>query len=321
MIITIGSFDGFHRGHAALLDLCRTYSRFTDPDGWAVITFYPHPSEYIDGHAHSLFTLREREFIRNLLDIPNMYILSFNEALRNLTPRQFWTLLREKFSVDGLVMGADFHFGRDRAGSADYLARLAQHDGLSKIFILALIDKAAYSSSNVRRLIQDGKVSEAANVLNYPYFMLSRVLHGDARGRTMSYPTANIEIADGKIIPAEGVYSSAVLVEHEWHCGAVSIGRNPTFGGVDELRCEVNILDFSGDIYGTEVGVFFLERVRDIMTFHGRDELIAQIGRDTDKCRQIYEAALKAPNARDFLTKAANIYLTQDFTPEIIRLV
>ena len=208
MIITIGSFDGFHRGHAALLELCRTYS---GSDGWGVVTFYPHPSEYISGQAHSLFTLREREFIRNLLEIPNMYILEFNEALKNLTPLQFWRLIREKFSVDGLVMGTDFHFGRNREGSADYLARLAQHDGLSKIFVLALIDKAKYSSSHVRSLIQTGNVKEAASVLGYPYFMLSRVIKGDQRGRTMNYPTANLEIADGKIIPAEGVYCSAVF--------------------------------------------------------------------------------------------------------------
>ena len=318
MIITIGSFDGFHRGHAALLDLCRTYS---SSDGWGVVTFYPHPSEYINGQAHSLFTLREREFIRRLLEIPNMYILEFNEALKNLTPLQFWRLIREKFRVDGLVMGEDFHFGHNRAGSADYLARIAQHEGLSKIFVLALIDKAKFSSSNVRNLVQLGKVREAGEILGYPYFIIGRVLHGDRRGRTMNYPTANIEIADGKIIPSEGVYCSAVLVNGEWYCGAVSVGRNPTFRDVHELRCEVNILGFEGEIYGSEVGVFFLERVRDMVKFRDKDELTAQIGRDVEACGKIYEASMKALSSRDFLTKGENICLSGELTPEVIRLV
>ena len=303
------------------MDLCRTYSAFTEPDGWGVVTFYPHPSEYINRRNHSLFTLRDREFIRRVLGVPNMYILEFNEALKNLTPLRFWHLIRKKFNVDGLVMGTDFHFGRDRSGSADYLARLAQREGLSKIFVVALINKAKYSSSNVRALVQAGSVREAASVLDYPYFMLSRVIRGDQRGRTMHYPTANLEIEDGKIIPAEGVYCAAVLVNHEWHCGAVSVGRNPTFRDVNELRCEVNILDFDGDIYGSEVAVFFLDRVRDMVTFGNKDELISQIGRDVEACREIYKASMKALSSRNFLVKAEDIHLAQDLTPEVIRLV
>ena len=218
-------------------------------------------------------------------------------------------------------MGEDFHFGHNRAGSADYLARIAQHEGLSKIFVLALIDKAKFSSSNVRNLVQLGKVREAGEILGYPYFIMGRVLHGDRRGRTMNYPTANIEIADGKIIPSEGVYCSAVLVNGEWYCGAVSVGRNPTFRDVHELRCEVNILGFEGEIYGSEVGVFFLERVRDMVKFRDKDELTAQIGRDVEVCGKIYEASMKALSSRDFLTKGENICLSGELTPEVIRLV
>ena len=269
---------------------------------------------------HSLFSLRERELIRRVLDIPNMYILEFNEALKTLTPSQFWRLTRERFKVDGLVMGRDFHFGLNRAGNADYLARLARHDGLERIIIADLVNKPKYSSSCVRKMIAAGDVEGAREALGYPCFMMGKIIHGYQRGRTMNFPTANIDI-EGRIIPADGVYCAAVLVNGEWHCGAVSVGNNPTFRDVKNKRMEVYILNFAGNIYGDEMAVFFLGRVRDMKAFADKDALMMQITRDTQRCREIYDAEIIIPETRVFLDGAKSIYAAHTLTPEIIRLV
>ncbi len=317
MLITIGSFDGFHKGHAELLDICRKNSSGGE---WAVVTFYPHPSEYMNRLKHSLFTLKERELVRLALDIPSMYVLEFNETLKNLEPQKFWNLVRERFSVDGLVMGSDFHFGLNRSGSAEYLADLARSEGLTKIFVAELKDKCRYSSSVARQKVIAGDVQGASEILGYSWFMTGRILHGCRRGRTMGYPTANIDIS-GRIVPAYGVYSSAVLVNGEYHCGAVSIGNNPTFHDVNETRAEIYILDFDGDIYGDELTVFFLGRVREIMAFGGREELMRQIERDIISCREIYGEAVKQDGTKKFLGRAREIYKSQKINPEIIKLI
>ena len=319
MLITIGAFDGFHRGHAELFRLCREKA---GGDDWAVVSFFPHPSEYMHRLTHTLFTLRERELLRRVLDIPKMYVLEFNDALRNLSPSEFWQKLRARFCVDGLVMGRDFHFGVNRGGSAEYLCALAKSDGLNNIHIADLLDKPRLSSSNVRENILAGSVESAREILGYPCFMMSKILHGSERGRTMSFPTANLDITN-RIIPAEGVYSAAVLVDGKWHCGAASIGSNPTFHDIHETRLEIHILGFSGDIYGEELPVSILGRVRDMHTFPDKSELAHQIERDILTCTEIFESAMNVDETRRFLERAREILTrtSQNLNPEIIRLV
>ena len=322
MLITIGAFDGFHRGHAELFRLCRKLAGNDSPDNWAVVSFWPHPSEYIHKLSHTLFTLKERELLRRVLDIPNMYILDFDDALRNLTPSEFWRLVRERFGADGLVIGRDFHFGLNRAGNSESLVRLAEHDGINanRIYVADLLDKPKFSSSNVRKFLQAGDVKAASEILGYPCFITGRITSGSQRGRTMHFPTANIDI-HGRIIPAYGVYSSAVLVNGEIHCGAVSIGNNPTFHDIHDARFEVYILDFEGDIYGEELAVFFLGRVRDMHTFPDKNALVHQIAADTQTCRKIYEEAVNVPETQLFLKRAGDIFTSHNLNPEIIRLV
>ena len=317
MLITIGAFDGFHKGHAELLRLCREISGGSD---WGVLSFYPHPSQFMNALPHTLFTLRERELIRRVLGIPNMYVLEFSDALRNLAPSEFWRLIRERFGVDGIVMGSDFRFGLNGAGTAEYLAGLARSEGLEHVITVPLLDKSEYSSSKARECFASGNVVEAAEIFGYPLFMMGRILHGYGRGHTMSFPTANIDIKD-RIIPAFGVYASAVLVNGEWHCGAVSVGTNPTFGDVREVRCEVNIQDFHGDIYGEELPVFFLGRVRDMKAFSGREELMRQIEHDIETCRRIYGEVMDKAETRRFLDEARRVYGRYDLSTEVIRLV
>lgn len=319
MLITIGAFDGFHRGHEELLDICRHNAEGSD---WGVVSFYPHPYEFMHKTNHSVFTLSERELIRNIIGIPNMYVLKFDDALRNLKPEEFWKLLRERFNVDGLVMGSDFHFGLNRSGSAESLARLAMHDGITRIIIADLFNKGIYSSSKVRSEIIAGNVTSACEILGYPFFMISNIIHGNQRGRTMKFPTANLNLSGHHIIPKSGVYASAVLVNNKYHCGALSIGTNPTFKDVNELRAEVHILDFNGDIYDEIMPVFFLNRIRDVIAFSDKTELMNQIKRDISECRRIYEEVMKREDMKKFFEITKRVYYSKkDFVPEIIQLI
>ena len=319
MLITIGAFDGFHKGHEELLDICRRNAEGSD---WGVVSFYPHPFEFMHKINHSVFTLQERELIRKIIGIPNMYVLRFDDALRNLKPESFWRLIRERFNVDDLVMGRDFHFGLNRSGTAECLESLARSDGINRIIIADLFNKGRYSSSNVRSEILSGNVEVASEILGYPYFIMSRIIRGNQRGRTMNFPTANLNLSDHHIIPKSGVYASAVLVNHEYHCGALSIGNNPTFHDVNELRAEVHILDFHVDVYDEVLPVFILGHVRDIKTFGNKTELMNQIERDITECRRIYEEVMKKEDMKKFFDRAAKVYDSEtDFNPEIITLI
>ena len=156
----------FHKGHAELFRLCREMSCGID---WGVLTFEPHPTNYITGATHTLFTLKEKELIRRVMDIPNMYTLKFDSTLMDLSPCEFWRLIRTRFNVTGLVMGSDFHFGRNRSGNAEILKRLANNDGITNVYISPLLDKPEYSSSKVRECITAGNINMAGSILGYPF--------------------------------------------------------------------------------------------------------------------------------------------------------
>ena len=318
MLITIGAFDGFHKGHAQLLRICRENSCGND---WGVVTFHPHPSEFIGRIHHTLFTLEEKEFLRRVLGIPHMFVLRFDDVLMRMSPEKFWRFLRERLNVDGLVMGSDFHFGHGRAGNAESLRDMALSDGLKRVKIVPLLDKKEYSRSTIRKNITDGKIYEASEILGFPFFMMSRIIHGSERGRTMHFPTANLDINGGRVIPSYGVYSSAVLVNGSWHCGALSIGNNPTFGDINETRTEVHILDFHEDVYGEKMMVLILGRVRDIHTFADKSALMNQISQDINECRKIYGEVMNGESTKSFTKRAEEIYsLHEKFTPKIINL-
>ena len=218
-------------------------------------------------------------------------------------------------------MGSDFHFGLNRSGTAEYLCELAKSDGINNIFIADLLDKRNYSSSNVRKKILSGDISGASEILGYNWFIISDVIHGSERGRTMNFPTANLNLSGSRIIPAYGVYATALLVNNEWHCGALSIGNNPTFHDIHETRAEVHILDFHENIYGDDLLVVFLERVRDIKTFENKIELMMQIERDIETCRKIYDEAVKEEVTGKFLEYLRKIYNTgEKLMPEILHL-
>ena len=322
MLITIGAFDGFHKGHSKLLQTCRDNSK-----NWSVISFYPHPSEFMHKLDAPLFTLREREFIRRALKIPAVHFIEFNKNLMNLSPSEFWNALKNKFNITGLVVGSDFHFGRNRTGNADYLKKLAVSDGMpeNNIFIIPLLlekNHVKYSSSDARKKIISGNVKSAYEILGYTWFLFANVIHGNARGRTLDFPTANLNLDGLTTLPAQGVYCAALVINKKIYCGAVSIGNNPTFGDVQENRIEIFILDFQGDLYDLEIPVFFLDRLRDIKTFDKPESLKNQIALDVAKCKDIFNEMLSNSATKNFIECAFSQENIPDknFKPEIIKL-
>ena len=318
MLITIGSFDGFHKGHEKLFEVCRKNSINND---WGVVTFSPHPAEYMKKLKHSMFTLEERKFLAEIFNVPNFLVFNFDEKFKNLTGEEFINILIGKFNVSGIVCGNDFHFGCDKA-DGDFLEK--NYAGKIKIFRLNLFDKEIYSSSEAREKILQGDFQSVKNILSYPFFMMSDIIHGNARGRGMNFPTANINLKN-RIIPADGVYSTAVLVNDEFHCGALSIGNNPTFNDVNEKRAEVFIMDFSGDIYGSEILIFFLKKIRGIKIFENSQALMSQINIDVKNCLEIYKKNLQDPEVKQFLERAKEIYCENrifnfNFKQEIIEI-
>ena len=317
MLVTIGSFDGFHKGHEKLFEICRENSIKND---WGVVTFSPHPAEFLGKLKNSMFTLKERGFLAKILEIPNFLVFDFDEDFKNLSPEEFIEILLKKFGASGVVFGSDFHFGRERLGSADYLEKIYKNK--IKIFRLNLFDKKIYSSSQARGKILYGEVEDVKKILGYPFFMISDIIHGNARGRTMNFPTANINLKN-RIIPASGVYSTAVLIDNNFHCGALSVGNNPTFGDVNETRAEVFITDFHGDIYGSEILIFFLKKIRGIKTFENPEALMTQIKLDIKTCEKIFHDSILEPETKKFLDRSKKIYYENQnfiFNPEIINI-
>ena len=295
MILVLGAFDGFHRGHVRLLDRARSMARSLGTD-WGVATFSPHPGLVLGTMRSTLFTSGEWELIRCVLGIPHLIVLPFDERLRNLAPRDFWVELKRLADVEGVVVGRDFRFGFEGKGSASLLEAFCREEGAA-FFAEDLLEREGggkISSSEIRGRVRRGDVSGAAADLGYPWFLRTDVLHGDERGRKLGYPTANLNIGGPRTLPADGVYAVSLIVRGRWRCGALSVGRNPTFGDVHERRAEVFVLDFEGDLYGAELAVFFLERLRPERRFSDAARLTEQIAADVARCRAVYEERMSA---------------------------
>lgn len=322
MIVTIGAFDGFHRGHAELLARARELARASGLD-WGAVTFHPHPHTFLGEMGATLFTLRERELIRRVLEIPHVIILQFDHELQGLSPETFWARLRKTFDIDGVVMGRDLRFGRGRAGTADMLAALCREDGLlASVVDLLERDGIRCSSTAARRAILAGEAARAADVLGHPWLLWGRVVHGDGRGRSIGFPTANLALPEGKVRLADGVYAVAVLIDGQWRCGALSMGDDPTFPSVRETRMEVFVLDFDGDIYDTDMLMLSLDRLRPMIRFPDARALAEQIEQDVARCRRIYQREMESRPSlfTTFASCLADMEAPGPFSPKIWRL-
>jgi riboflavin kinase/FMN adenylyltransferase len=287
--LTIGNFDGVHLGHQAL------YRRVKD---WAgrlhgeavVITFDPHPVKVLFPNNELPFITshpRKMELIA-ACGIDTTIVIPFEKRFAEISARDFVEhILVGKIGVRAIVVGSDYRFGRKREGDIDYLRRLgAEFDFTVDVVPPIEIDGLPVSSTKVRQLVKEGDVQIARRLLGRPYEVTGRVVRGrDRGGRLLGYPTANVRVND-KACPKNGVYAVETLVGGKLHGGAANLGYNPTFAD-NEFSVEVHLFDFAHDIYGEEITVRFVQRLRDEKRFSSVEELKAQIHQDVAAARQI----------------------------------
>jgi riboflavin kinase / FMN adenylyltransferase len=285
---TIGSFDGIHRGHLALL---KPLIAGASAAGAAsvLVTFEPHPRCVLDpDHCPpNLTTLDEKAWLLGQLGLDHLVVIAFTPQVAALSPAAFMQRLLRGMQLRHLVIGEDFRFGHGRRGDPAFLRRFGARHGFTVEVATALTrGQAPISSSRIRRLVLLGQVRAAAQLLGRDYVMRSAVEHGAGRGRQLGFPTANLRIAPNKLLAATGIYAVRVDVDDVSYPGALSLGFRPTFGG-NTLTVEVFILDFAADIYDKIVSVWFVQRLRAEKRFASVPALQQQMARDVENTRRI----------------------------------
>ena len=285
-VITIGVFDGVHRGHAHLLQhLITAAGPACQP---TVITFANHPVTVLQPgrQVSQITTLERKERLIREKGIEQIISLEFTEELAHLSAREFVGLLQEKLRMKGLVIGSDFALGRDREGNSARLMELGGEMGFDvEIVEPLLLGDLLVKSRVIRQRLNDGDVAVSNQLLGRTFSMAGPVITGDRRGRTLGFPTANVNVNKTMAHPADGIYATWALVDGERRPSATSIGVRPTFGLTERL-VEVYILDFDGDLYGQELEVEFVDKLRDQETFSSLDALVEQINRDVANTRE-----------------------------------
>jgi len=289
--VTVGVYDGVHAGHRHVIDLLQRMAAERGLPEVGIVTFDPHPLQVVAPEYAPLLitTIEQRLELFAELQLGLAAVVPFDEVLRDQTPATFaGTVLADALGARLVVVGEDFRFGRDRTGNVASLAELGDAHGFEGVAIPLVGDERPVSSTSIRSLIAAGDVAEAAVALQRHHEIRGRVIHGDGRGATIGFPTANLEIQDGLAIPGNGVYAVlAGIAGEELAAGVANIGRRPTFGGGRE-SVEVHLLDGRRDLYGTELRVRFVERIRDERRFDGVDALVHQIGLDVEAARRIH---------------------------------
>jgi riboflavin kinase/FMN adenylyltransferase len=282
--VAIGIFDGVHRGHQEILAEAAKHGAVT------VLTFDPHPTSIFapERTPSALVNLQDRIELLKENGAAEVVVLPFTKEFAAMSPDAFITeVLVNQLAATHVTVGANFTFGHKAAGNVDYLKEHAQGFGVSAVH-LEENRGSAISSTRIRTLIVDGDVERANEMLTRPFYLRGPVVHGEKRGRTIGYPTANLGLADNATIPADGVYAGWLTVgEHRWQA-AISIGTNPTFPGVRGRQVEAYAIDQSGlDLYDQEAKLEFGFRLRDTLKFDGLDPLLVQMKADCMRAKEL----------------------------------
>ncbi len=290
-VATIGNFDGVHLGHQAVLSQLAMKGDMLGLPAVA-ITFEPQPNEYFspDKAPARLSRFREKVEILRSYSIQQLCVLRFNQKLAQMTADDFiQKLIVDGLNIKYLVVGDDFKFGKDRQGNFALLQQAGEKYGFQVVNMHTFsIDNMRVSSTRVRKALNSGDLMLAEKLLGRPYRMSGRVAHGDKRGRTMGFPTANIHLHRCKV-PLNGVYAVQLFgVDGEPIQGVANVGVRPTVGA-DKALLEVHLFDFNREIYGEHVQVYFLKKIRDEQRFSNLDALIAQIQKDCQQARLYFE--------------------------------
>jgi riboflavin kinase/FMN adenylyltransferase len=286
--VSIGNFDGVHRGHAQLVEqLCRLAARCQGPA--VVFTFEPHPSEILRPHGvpPPLSWLERKTALLGELGVEWVIAYPTDMALLSLEPREFFEqIVREGLEACAMVEGPNFHFGKARAGNIDSLEQYCRADGIQlEVAQPQQAGEDLISSSRIRKCLTEGDVTAAAAMLGRPHRIRGRVQHGAERGRTIGFPTANLGEIDC-LLPADGVYACRANVNGKPYAAAVNVGTNPTFAD-GTRKVEAHLLDFAADIYDQPLEIDFVEGLRGVVLFDSVDDLKQQLKRDVASTREI----------------------------------
>lgn len=290
--ITVGTFDGVHRGHRRLLSVLCAEAGKANLDS-VVVTFEEPPRAIIDPSANITYlaTLEHRTELIAAEGIDIVLPVKFDEALRSKSADEFLAILKSASETKLLVIGPGARLGHDRL-AADEVKPLAEKHGIRIVEVAAeQTDEGVVSSSAIRNALAAGDVKSASLMLDRPYRIEGTVVSGDRRGRELGFPTANIEPASKLAVPADGIYATVINVAGERHMAATSIGVRPTFGGGARL-IEAFILDFKGDLYGENAKLEFIARLRGEVKFDGVEPLIDQMNRDVTETRHVLSGAI-----------------------------
>ena len=281
-VLSLGMFDGVHFGHISIINLLKSVAQENNLET-AILTFWPHPRKVFNPNDEIklLNTLNEK---LNLLENANLdvvFLKSFDENFRNLTGEEFVRqILVQKLNVKHIIIGHDHVFGKNKSGNFELLQKLSKELD----FVVQQLDAVKegefnISSTKIRNCLANGNIIGANKMLGYHYSVSGKVIDGKKLGRTIGYPTANIEVDELKLLPKKGAYIVEVYVKNKFYKGMLSIGTNPTVNG-DKLTVEVYILDFNKDIYGEEITVKFRDFLHEEIKFESLEKLIGRLDED-----------------------------------------
>lgn len=286
--VTIGVYDGVHLGHQHVL---RSLEAFGLPV--VVATFRHHPVRVIDPETapQLLMTVERRLQLLDEYGVAATALIDFDDAFRRLPAEEFVEkVLVSKLQARRVAVGQGFRFGFRQLGDVALLRSLGARHGFAVDDVDILEEGVPVRSTVIRALLNEGHVGSAARLLGRPFRLPGTVVPGDQRGRTIGFPTANLAIADELVVPGSGVYAVRVRYDETSHLGVVNVGNRPTFGGATSV-VEAHLLDYRGDLYGKNLEVDFIERLRAEQKFAGVEELVAAIEGDIDQARGLLEVS------------------------------
>ena len=291
-VLTLGTFDGIHPGHLKIINKLIDCSKEKGCRN-VVIAFHPHPRTVL-GSGSDVKMLTTQEERKDLLEkngIENFLTINFTKEFASLTAEQFiYDYLINGIGLSEIVLGHDHHFGKDRGGNVELLKKIGAKENFSVTTVDAFyINNEIVSSTKIRNSLIEGDLRRANILLGRNYSFTGTVIGGDKRGRELGYPTANIKLSSQeKLLPAIGIYAVRVLLNNEKHIGLLSIGKRPTFYDAGNLVTEVYIYNFNREIYGEEVTIELVERLRGEEKFNSAEDLISQMNKDKENGLKIF---------------------------------
>jgi len=288
MMLTIGVFDGVHLGHKYLLSQLTKHARQQNLLT-GVVTFRQHPQEVLSPQARLPFLtdLTERVHLLKNEGVEAIITLSFTSELAQLSARQFVSLLKRYLRMRGLVIGPDFTLGRNREGDTNSLRTLGQDMNFTVTVIPPImINGEVVSSTAIRNALADGDMKRVLNLAGRPFSLKGRVTSGAGRGLKLGFPTANLDMNPEQALPADGVYATWAYIDDKAYQSVTNVGKCPTFGG-SQRTVEVYVLDYHNDLYGHNLKIDIMERLRSEKKFDTTDELKKQIAEDIKQGRAI----------------------------------